>query len=56
MDTMDKYFKYQNFWTDFRLLLFLESFGKIWQKSAKSTYAINSLKAVVLLPKLNVRF
>ena len=51
-----KYFKYQNFPTDFRLSLFLICFGQIWRKSVKSIYPINLLKVVVFLPILNARF
>ena len=54
--SQDKYFKYQNFSTHFRLSLFLECFGVIWRKSVKSIYPINSLKVVVILSKLNARF
>ena len=47
----DKYFKYQNFPTNFRLSLFSRCFGEIWRESVKSIYPINSLKVAVFLPK-----
>ena len=51
-----KYFKKQNFPTDFRLSLFLICFGQIWRKSVKSIYPINLLKVVLFLPILIARF
>ena len=51
----NKYFKYQDFPTFFRLSLFLECFGETWRKSVKFVYPINSLKVVVFLPESNKR-
>ena len=50
MDVTRQNFKYQNFPTHFRLLLFTECFGEIWQKSVKSTYPIN--KSGCIPPKI----
>jgi len=52
----EKYVKYPNFPTHFRLSLSLECSGEISQKSIKSAYPINSLKVGVFLPKSNTRF
>ena len=52
----EKYVKYQNFPTHFGLLLSLECFGEISQKSVESAYPINSLKVDVFLPKSYARF
>ena len=51
----NKYFKYQDFSTFFRLSLFLECFVETWRKSVKFVYPINWLKVVVFLPESNKR-
>ena len=50
----DKYLKYQNSPTHFRLPLFLGYSGEIWRKSVKSINHINSLK-VVVFPQNQIR-
>ena len=52
----DKYFKYQNFPTLFRLSLLLGCFGEILREWVKSIYPINLLKVVVILPTSYTRF
>ena len=52
----EKYFKYDNFLTPFCLLLSVECFGQILQKSVKSTYPINLLKVDTFYEKSNARF
>ena len=52
----EKYAKYQNFLTQFGLLLSLECSGEISRKSAESAYPINSLKVDVFLLKSYARF
>ena len=51
-----KYVKYQNFPTQFCLLLSLECSGEISRKSVESAYPINSLKVDVFLLKSYARF
>ena len=52
----EKYFKNDNFLTQFCLLLSVECFGHILRKSVKSTYPINFLKVDTFYKKSNVRF
>ena len=52
----EKYVKYQNFPTQFGLLLSLECSGEISRKSVESAYPINSLKVDVFLLKSYARF
>ena len=52
----EKYVKYQNFPTQFGLLLPLECSGEISRKSVESAYPINSLKVDVFLLKSYARF
>ena len=52
----EKYVKYQNFPTNFDLLLSLECSGEISRKSVESAYPINSLKVGVFLLKSYARF
>ena len=45
----DKYFKYQNFPTHFRLSLFLECFGESWNVLAKVVVLYSSLNKYEIL-------
>ena len=52
----EKYVKYQNFPTQFGLLLSLECSGEISRKSVESAYPINLFKVDVFLLKSYARF